>query len=183
MGIFDRFKPNVERLKKERDVEGLVKALDSKEGDIRKDAMNALEELDELAVEALVHIINESDTDIRLNAAEALGNIRKVGVAILRGGLVQIVNSRVTELTGHMEHSLVGKQFVNFVSPKFKEKVVERYKKRISYEQVPSKYEIEILSKDGSAIPVEIEASLIEHGGRPADLVILKEIERLKEDG
>ncbi len=104
-------------------------------------------------------------------------------MAVLRGGLVQFVNSRVTEITGFRERSLVGKQFVNFVSPEFREKVLNRYKKRISYEWAPSKYKIEIISKNGENIPVEIKATLIEHGGRPADLVILKEIEGRKEEG
>ncbi len=183
MGIFNRFKPDVEKLKKERDIEGLIRALGSTDGNTVKYSINALAEIGDPAVEPLAHAVKNNDNNIRAGAAEALGMITGQGVTVLRGGLVQIVNSRVTELTGHREHSLVGKQFVNFVSPKFKEKVLERYKKRISHEQVLSKYEIEILTKDARSIPVEIEASLIEHGGRPADLVILKEIEGRKEEG
>ena len=179
MGIFDFLKPDVERFKKERDIDGLIKALDSKNADLRKSAMKALEELGELAVEALHHLMEDVDNDIRMSAAEALGRIRKVGVAILRGGLVKYANTRVFEINGFSEREVIGKRFANFVAPKYREKVLERYKKRISYEWVPGRYEIEILSKDGRTIPVEIKASLIEHGGRPADLVVLQVIEEV----
>ncbi len=182
MGIFNRSKPDVQKLKKEGDIEGLIRALGSTDGDTVKYSINAVSEIGELAVEPLARAVADNDNNIRVGAAEALGRITGDGIAVLRGGLVQIVNSRATELTGYREHSLVGKQFVNFVSPKFKEKVLKRYKKRISHEQVLSKYEIEILTKDARSIPVEIEASLIEHEGRPADLVILKEINEPKED-
>jgi PAS domain S-box-containing protein len=183
MGIFNFLKPDVEKLKKNRDVEGLIQALESNDGDVLELSIKALVEIGEPATEPLFHAVADNDNNIRRGAAEALGRISGEGVAILRGGLVQVVNSRVTEITGYGERSLVGKQFVNFVSPKFREKVLNRYKKRISYEWAPSKYEIELISKDGANIPVEIKASLIEHGGRPADLVIMKTIvlQKMKE--
>jgi PAS domain S-box-containing protein len=183
MGIFDFLKPDLEKLKKDRDVEGLIEILERKDKNALEHSIKALVEIGDSAVEPLFHAVEDNDNNIRMGAAEALGKITGEGVAILRGGLVQFVNSRVTELTGYRERSLVGKQFVNFVAPKFKEKVLERYRKRISYEQVPNKYAIEIISKNGENIPVEINATLIEHGGRPADLVILKEIEGRKEEG
>jgi PAS domain S-box-containing protein len=183
MRVRDFFKPDVGKLKKNRDVKGLLKALDHKDGEVQKEVITALEELGDFAKESLIHVIQDYDSDIRIYAAEALGRIKKYGVAILRGGLVKFVNKRVTKINGYPKRSLIGKQFINFVSPTDRNKVIERYKKRISYEWVPPRYEIEILSKDGINIPVEINASLIEYEGRPADLVILKVIENLKMEG
>ena len=54
--------------------------------------------------------------------------------------------------------------------------LTERVKKRLKGEAVPRRYEIDILSKDGSTIPVEINASLIEYAGRPADMAIIRDI-------
>jgi PAS domain S-box-containing protein len=176
MGILDLFKPDVVKLKRKKDIEGLVKALDCKDRDVRRDVMKALEELGELAIKPLTHLMEDVDGEIRLGAAEALGRINKDGVAILRGGLIKFVNTRVSKINGFSKRELIEKQFINFVAPEYHEKVLRRYKKRVSYEWAPNRYEIEIISKDSGKIPVEIDASLIEYGGRPADLVVLRDL-------
>jgi PAS domain S-box-containing protein len=50
----------------------------------------------------------------------------------------------------------------------------------MSGEVTPSNYEIEILAKDARRIPVEISASQIEYGGKPADMAIIRDITERK---
>ncbi len=89
---------------------------------------------------------------------------------------MQFVNKRVTEINHFSKKDLVGKQFIKFVAPDYRKIALRRYKKRISYEYAPSRYEVNLMSKEGGEVSVEINASLIEFQGRPADLVIIKEI-------
>lgn len=98
------------------------------------------------------------------------------GIIIIQDFVLKFVNSRMIELTGLTKEEVIGKPFYDYVSPEYKEMLTERVKKRLKGEAVPRKYEIDILSKDGSTIPVEINASLIEYEGRPADMAIIRDI-------
>jgi hypothetical protein len=80
MGLF---KPNVEKLKSKRDIEGLIKALEYRRESVkmddvavRSDAAMALGEImDERAVEPLIKALQDKKWDISYLAIEALGNI------------------------------------------------------------------------------------------------------------
>lgn len=98
------------------------------------------------------------------------------GIIIIQDFVLKFVNSRMIELTGLTKEEVIGKPFYDYVSPEYKEMLTERVKKRLKGEEVPRRYEIDILSKDGSTIPVEINASLIEYEGRPADMAIVRDI-------
>lgn len=77
MGIFDR-KPNVEKLKAKRDVEGLIKALSFekyRDVDLTRDAVEALGKIGEPAVERLIQALKDDEEGVRWSAAEALQNI------------------------------------------------------------------------------------------------------------
>lgn len=66
-------RPKVERLKRKRDVQGLVDALEDKE--IANEALQALIELrDSKATEAVIARLKDSDWIVRWRTAEALGN-------------------------------------------------------------------------------------------------------------
>jgi PAS domain S-box-containing protein len=102
------------------------------------------------------------------------------GIVIIQDGLIKFVNTKISEITGITAKQAVGKPFVDFVSPAFREIVVERYKKRLSGIKVPDRYEVEILSKSGKPIPFEISASVIEYEGKPADMAIIRDISERK---
>lgn len=180
MEIFRPFKPNIKKLKKNKDILGLIEALDHKDDNVQKNATKALEEIGEPAVPLLVQTIKDEDSEIRKRAAEALGGITKEGVVVIRGGLVKFTNKMTSEITGFSNWELVGKKFYDFVSPEYRGEVLERYKKRLKEEDVPSRYEIALLSKDGDKIPVEVRAALIKYEKRPADLARIKEIKGQK---
>lgn len=76
MGIFDLFKPNVEKMKAKKDIKGLIKTLKHKDSNVRLDAELALISIGEPAVEVLTQALNDEVTNVRIAAARALGNIR-----------------------------------------------------------------------------------------------------------
>lgn len=73
MGIF---KPNVEKLKENRDVDGLIKALKHNNGNIQDRARTALVEIGDPTVVPLGQALKNKDRRVRINAANALGKIR-----------------------------------------------------------------------------------------------------------
>lgn len=69
-------KPNVEKMKKERDLKGLAKALKHEDQYIRYKAANALKEIgDPRAVEPLINALNDSEHAVCLAAVEGLEKI------------------------------------------------------------------------------------------------------------
>lgn len=178
MNIFHPFKPNIEKLKENKDTEGLVNALEHDDKEIQKEVIKALEELGEPGIPHLLQAIQDQDIDIRKMAAEAFGRMTKEGIVIIRGGLIKLTNQRTTEITGYKDWKIIGKKFYDFVAKEDREKVLERYKKRLLDKDIPGTYEVTLISKDGKRIQTEINATLIEYEERPADLARIKEIKR-----
>jgi len=58
--------------------------------------------------------------------------------------------------------------------------VVERYNQRLQGLEVPSRYDVEIISKSGQRTSVEINASLITYDGKPATMAIIRDITERK---
>ena len=103
------------------------------------------------------------------------------GIIIIQDGVLKFVNQKSAEITGFSINEAIGRPFISFVSPKCRELVLERYRRRLNGESVPDRYDIEILAKDGRKIPIEVSASLIEHEGKLADMAILRDITDRKE--
>jgi len=102
------------------------------------------------------------------------------GIVIIQDGVLKFVNPTISKITGFTKEEAIGKPFMDFVSPKYAKFVMERYKKRMKGETVPNKYEIELISKSKIIIPVEVNASLIHHEGRLADMAIIRDITKRK---
>lgn len=100
------------------------------------------------------------------------------GIVVLQDGLVKFANPKAAEMTGLSQNDLMGKPWVDFVAPQYRELTMEKFKRRVAGEDVPSKYEMEILNKDGSGTLVEVNAGLVEYDGKPAVLSIVRDITR-----
>lgn len=80
-----------------------------------------------------------------------------------RGGVILKVTKAVEEISGFKRGELVGKRFfdVDAVTEESKHLLKENFAKRMRGEKV-EKYEFEALAKDGTRIPVEVNATLID---------------------
>lgn len=77
MGIFDR-KPNVEKLREKRDVEGLMKALKHKDINVRLGAAEALGRIgDARAEKPLTEVLKDEGFYVQRSAKEALEKIKR----------------------------------------------------------------------------------------------------------
>jgi len=102
------------------------------------------------------------------------------GILIIQDDLVRFANPKLVEITGFSLEEAVGKPFIDFIAPEYRGLTADRYKKRMAGEEVPPSYELEILTKDGRKIPMEVNASKIEYEKKPADMAILRDITERK---
>jgi two-component system NtrC family sensor kinase len=102
------------------------------------------------------------------------------GIIVIQDGIVKFGNGVITNMTGFSIEEITGRALIDFISPRYKELVSRRYADRMAGEDIPSKYEIEINCKDGKVLAVEINSSIIEYEGRPADMVIVRDITERK---
>jgi PAS domain S-box-containing protein len=104
-------------------------------------------------------------------------------ICIVQDFKVKFVNQKMFELTGFSHSESLGKHFIDFVAPEYRQLIFERHKRSISGEKVLNRYEFEILTKDGGKKLVDMNANLIDYEGRPAIIAIIRDItERQKID-
>jgi PAS domain S-box-containing protein len=77
------------------------------------------------------------------------------------------VNDQFAQMVGYDREEIKGDDFRKFITEDSLAKVVDRYQRRQRGEQVPPRYEFNLLTKDGDSLNVEISSSIIkEHGGK-----------------
>ncbi len=99
------------------------------------------------------------------------------GVVILQDGLLKFANPAVATLAGYGKaEELIGKEVRPFVAPEFRERITEQGRRVVAGEEKPSILEIAILDKDGREIPVEVNIGAVRYEGRPAAIVLVRNI-------
>ncbi len=102
------------------------------------------------------------------------------GIVIIQDGIMKYLNPRLAEMGGYTVQESTGTPFTDYLHPAERHIVIDRYNQRLSGENVEPIYETVLKRKDGSAINVEINASIISYEGRPADLVLVRDITERK---
>jgi len=98
------------------------------------------------------------------------------GIAIIQDKIVKYVNQRLVDMWDHDVEEMIGTQFVNYIHPEEIEKMIEIYEQRLGGKEVKPTHQTVLLRRDGSKVSVELNGGIITHEGRPADLVIIKDI-------
>ena len=91
-------------------------------------------------------------------------------------GIFLEVSDRVKEISGYEKEELLGKNFfeINLVTAKSKELIMKNLTDRMmGLKKAP--YEVEIISKDGQILIVELNAKLINYENEKVDLVIIRD--------
>jgi PAS domain S-box-containing protein len=91
------------------------------------------------------------------------------------------VNERLAEIFGYPREELVGMDFRDCLDEKSKQLVADRYIRRQRGEDVPPRYEFDILRKGGEIRNVEISSSIVkDYKGRVNTISYLKDITEKK---
>ena len=99
------------------------------------------------------------------------------GIVLVKEGVICLVNPKFARMVGHSADKLVKHYLTKVVSPDSLYRIEQRYRNIVLGERVPSKFRIELISRNGTIVPVEANTTFIEFNGGVADLVFLREIE------
>ncbi|MBL7136335.1 MAG: PAS domain S-box protein, partial [Candidatus Marinimicrobia bacterium] len=103
------------------------------------------------------------------------------GITIIQDSVVKFANTRLVEMWGGTVEEVLETPFANHIHPDQLPAMVERYQQRIAGEDIPPMYETVLLRSDGSKVYVEISAGVIAYLGKPADLVMVRDITERKQ--
>jgi PAS domain S-box-containing protein len=103
------------------------------------------------------------------------------GIIIAQDKIVKFANQRMAELDGSSIEQIVGTPFSDHVYPTERPKLAENYRKRMAGEKIPAIYETVLQRSDGSPAPAELNAGVILYQGRPADLIMVRDITQRKQ--
>jgi PAS domain S-box-containing protein len=102
-------------------------------------------------------------------------------VVILQDGKYQFVNAAFENMFGYSREDIArGLSFFDMVRAEDLKVVRQRYEDRMAGKSISRTHRIDLLAKDGTLVPCETSATLVNLNGRPADLVVIRDIsERL----
>lgn len=109
--------------------------------------------------------------------------IRDIVYTVDLGGRFTYVSPMIEVITGYGESELSGRPFIDIVSPQFKDIVLQRFAEGLKTGGT-STYQIEILAKDGTTIPIELNvAPLTDTTGQPIGRIgVARDITRRYEE-
>lgn len=101
-------------------------------------------------------------------------------ILVAQDGMIKFINPVGSKLTGSTVEEMMARPFLDFIHPEDKQMVAERYLRRLQGDTSIPRYPFRLLSNDGSVSWVEIEAVMIDWGGKPATLNFLSNITERK---
>ncbi len=100
----------------------------------------------------------------------ALAETMPIGICIAKGQRLLYVNYETERMTGYSRDELLSMDGFQIVSPGSREETMRRALGRQQGEDVPSRYELEIVRKDGERRWTEVAAARIQFGGESCSL-------------
>lgn len=138
-----------------------------------------------LALGRLLERISELEAEVVhlrtwVDRYQALVERTNEAILVIQGERLVFVNPQAIRLSGYSEEELTSKPFVEFIHPQDREKVIQRFYRRINQENVVSRYPFRILDSKGKTRWVEIHAVYVTWDGKPATLNSLTDISERK---
>jgi PAS domain S-box-containing protein len=134
-------------------------------------------------VPAILSVVSQKrDRDARVLAEEsqkqsearfkALAEMSTALIVIYQGERFTYVNAASKQITGYTKDELLNMKFWDLVHPEYREMVHQRGLARQRNEDVPTRYDFKIITKDGKERWLDFAASAILYEGIPAGLGI-----------
>ena len=125
-----------------------------------------------------IHAQKEAEIALRESEAKyaAVVEQAQIGVAIVQDGLIRYCNSYCGRLIGYAPQEIIGRSLWGLIHPEDREAQTEIHERRMQGEDAPSHYRAVGRRRDGSTIVVENSAVVIQYQGRPAALVVIRDV-------
>jgi len=123
----------------------------------------------------------ESLRDAEGNFKALAENANDAILILSEEGRVQYANVHAVELSGWSLVQLRRRHFGEMVHPEDLAGVSARFADRMSGRAVSRSYETRILRRDGAVVPVELTGARTTWHGRPADVVVIRDVSERKE--
>ena len=104
------------------------------------------------------------------------------GIIIIQDEKIVYANARAANIVGFSVEEVVGSLFITMVSEDKQSKVMDRYRRRHSGEEVVSIYDTELIHKSGKKVVVEINTALLTINGKGSSLVVVRDITQRKQE-
>ncbi len=111
-----------------------------------------------------------------------------VGEAIImlqdteQGDAIQtFVSKEWPHITGYSQKELLGMSFFDLLHPKYREASLKRHKRRMSGETISKLFEMSIITKDGTEVPIEVTSAYSTYKGERANVVFIRDITERKQ--
>jgi len=98
-------------------------------------------------------------------------------IVIAQDGVIHFANPKTESMLGYSFEELAKMPFLDIIAPEDQALVLERYTRRLSGEDVPSRYNFRVVARDGHKLWVEINSVITPWEGRPASLSFLRDID------
>lgn len=112
---------------------------------------------------------------------EAVVSFTQDGIIVVQDGFIVFTNEAASQLLEYEVDALEGVDFHDVIAVRDREMVFQHYLDRLAGADIPHIYNVLMLSNSGEEIISEINASIMEYNGNPADLIFLRDIrQRMK---
>jgi PAS domain S-box-containing protein len=103
------------------------------------------------------------------------------GIVILQDDIIRFSNPNFAVLIGYETGDVEGMEFSRFIPEENLALMLERAQKKIAGKELSRVFETVLLHRSGKIIPVEVNSAVIQYEGKPADLVIMRDIRERKQ--
>lgn len=127
-----------------------------------------------------------SESEARANALINLGTEAGEGIVMLQDvdgkeAIQTFVNNQWCRIIGYKEEELVGTSLIELESPKDQEISLKRHRLKMTGVAMPGLYEMDVIRKDGTTIPVEITGAYTTYQGKRANVVYIRDVSDRKQ--
>lgn len=136
--------------------------------------------VDQIYIDITDRIIAEEKLKESENKYRKLAESVPAAIFIFSGRRFIYCNDYSSEITGYSREELFQMDFWDIVHPDFRELAMERGFQRQRGEDIPARYEMKILDKNGNAKWMDYTGSLIEYQNKPSVLGVAYDITELK---
>jgi len=112
----------------------------------------------------------------------------EVGEAIVmlqdteQGDAIQtFVSGDWPRITGYSEKELLGMSFFDLLHPRDREASLKRHKRKMSGATMPGLFEVTVIRKDGTEVPVELTSAYTTYQGERANVAFIRDISERKQ--